>query len=523
MCSSDSDAPDVAAAMQVGPHSTDPHLPPELVLRVLKHLSHRTPRTAIAQHLPQKDLRAASQASHAFYGLALAAGLYIQRSVKWNSIFAFRETLATLDQVLDHAAEKPALNIAVLGAFSYQEEMDSVMEAAIQRFLASVRRALPYLVRLHLSFPHCVPGTVYASFCEHPAPRLYHLGIDHCMGSPVHIPYDLFSGHAPLLREVSLGYCGIEHVLESAPVAVFQRVTHLTLYGVEAQNLFGLAHVFPASQVLAISASRTQKLDLSGLRLRYLALDYDDVLLIDRSVLASIPIIEHNVKRGINTVWPAPCGPICAQVEIVEYKHGTSPAVSFGARDGSWRRTFALPPQADLNVALPLADAPMLASKLVSITLGKSFVNAFIQAPVVLAALRELFLDVSANGSNGYCWPSVGGVRFDELTPSVRCPALARVVILAIPSGHPVTVVPTKATRFGRALGLRDGRPTKPMLVLAGCTFNMEPIWTALEELFAAVDVVECSGNCIPEYYRSCRYSGYFLQREWEAMGRFKA
>ncbi|EJD37410.1 hypothetical protein AURDEDRAFT_173484 [Auricularia subglabra TFB-10046 SS5] len=136
MRSPDSDSEGSTAVTQRGPAPPFPHLPPELVLRVLKRL-------------PQKDLRVASQASRDFYSLALVAGLYIQRKVLWAPILQpiFEEALATLGQVVDHVATRPALNIAIFAAFSPSRETD--LEAATQLFIASVRRALPFLVRLH--------------------------------------------------------------------------------------------------------------------------------------------------------------------------------------------------------------------------------------------------------------------------------------------------------------------------------------------------------------------------------------
>ncbi|EJD32875.1 hypothetical protein AURDEDRAFT_131957, partial [Auricularia subglabra TFB-10046 SS5] len=200
---------------------------------------------------------------------------------------------------------------------------------------------------------------------------------------------------------------------------------------------------------------------------------------------------------------------------------GTTLSVSFGPRDGAWRRTIVqrVTNGPGARRALPLPDAPMLASKLVSLTLDKCTLNAFLQTPVALAALRELFLDVLSEEK--YCWPSRESAlgSFDEaLSARVRCPALARFVVFAIPSEHAVSVVPTKLTRLGRALGLRDGRPAKPTLALAGCTFNGPPIRSALDELFSAVEIAECSGDFVPEYYRMCRYSGYFGEHDLELL-----
>ncbi|EJD34862.1 hypothetical protein AURDEDRAFT_176071 [Auricularia subglabra TFB-10046 SS5] len=477
-------------------------LPAELTLKVMEYLS-------------QRDLRAASELSTEFYGLALASGLYIERTVFLTPSSDCGEMLAQLDRLLDHAASKPALNLSIRARFRASVErgspplrgVDSLGEA-VDRFLASVQRAMPYLVRLQLSFAGRTPESVYRSLCEHAAPRLRELDIEHCMDNPQAIPHDIFKGNAPLLRKISLSLDTSDPLLLSAHAEAFQHVTHLKLFIVDAQHCVRLAQIFPSLQVLDVNCPRSNKarnIDLSGSRLRFLALAGGTGLLTDSSVLEAIPIVEHRTD-GIDSVWPSDDKAICA---YAERPHGVNAAISFGPRDGGWRRTIALVSLDVPDKALPLSE---IASHLVSLTLDKSLVNALIQAPVVLTALRELFLDISANGINLYCWPPVHAwnlglrVHFDELTPSVRCPALARVVIFAIPSGHPITVVPTKATRLGRALGLRDGRETKPMLTLAGCTFVTEPIWPALEELFATVEVVASTGDRIPEYYRTCRY-----------------
>ncbi|EJD34872.1 hypothetical protein AURDEDRAFT_176084 [Auricularia subglabra TFB-10046 SS5] len=482
-----------------------PRLPAELTLQIMKHL-------------PQSDLRIASQASRDFYGLALAAGLYIQRTLFWTPRYGFSTRLEQLDRILDRASSKPALNIAIMASFRSSIPAMEPVEKAVQRFAVSLQRAMPYVVRLDLRFHSPAPSAVYTSLCAHPASRLSVFEIDNRLEGSQRIPQDLFMGHAPLLRKLSLALANGESLSMAASFAVFQRVTHLKLFMGEAQHPVPLARIFPSLQVLALECPRgVEKIDLSGLRLRYLGLTGGAGLLADASVLRTIPVVEHRAV-GIDTVWPAQCDAICAHAE---YFREMIVSLSFGPRDGAWRRTVALQSPNALDHALPLAE---IAANLVSITLDRSLVTAFVQAPVVLPALRELFLDISANGSHGSCWPPVDSgllgprVRFDELTPSVRCPALARVIIFAIPSGHPVTVVPTKATRFGRALGLRDGRTTKPTIVLAGCTFNMEPIWPALDELFATVEIVACTGDRIPEYYRTCRYSGSFGPHDRELL-----
>ncbi|EJD34861.1 hypothetical protein AURDEDRAFT_176070 [Auricularia subglabra TFB-10046 SS5] len=466
-------------------------LPPELTLQIMQQLS-------------QNELRSASQASRDFYHLALAAGLYIHRPVLWSSVCGFGDTLATFAQVLDHAQRTPALNISLYARFSSSLEMYAAGEGALQEFAVSVQRALPYLVRLRLVFPSSVPGAIYTALCGNPAPRLRELTIDHW--TDVSLPCDLFEGDAPMLCYVSLSLANVELM----PVAVFQRVTHLRLSVPEPTRPVRLARAFPALQALALEsprsrAARGRKIDLSGLCLRYLALADGTESVDDKAALQAIPVIEH-LANSIETVhWPARCDAICAHAELHAERGGS---LSFGPHDGAWRRTVALK---TIPNPLPLSDVPILASKLVSLTLDKSLISAFFQAPVALTALRELFLDISSDGS--YCWPCAD--EFDKLEPSVHCPALARLVIFAIPSGCPVTVAPTKVASLARSLSLSGLRPA---LTLAGCTFVAEPKLAAIDELFAAVDVVELPGARIPQYYHTCRYSGYFTEPEWERL-----
>lgn len=494
------------AAAEITPF---PPFPPELILKIM-------------QYLPQKDLRNASLVSREFYGLALAAGLCIPLTVKWHPSLktdGFDGSLSKLDSVVDYAkTARPALNIAIRAVFMEYEPARIASAAA--RFFASVDLALPYLVRLDMQFPQYTPDSVYTHLCAHPAPKLKSLAIEHRPDRAASVPRDLFKCAAPNLRALHLKLASTESLRAWATLPVFQRITRLQLSARETPRPLVLARLFPHLRALYLGTlqlfpSPGRTIDLAGLQLEYIALAHGTDNLIDPSALDAIPVVEVRGKLS-DTVWPpaAQAGPICARAEAVGV---WSAALSLGAADGEWRRTIALSGPAR-DAALPLS------STLVSLTLDKCLVSAFVQVPVELVALRELFLDVSAPGASAYCWPPLRAAtlgqdtHFDELPSArvrVRCPALVRVVIFVVPGGGCVTVRPTKVTRLGRAIGLGAPGPT-PTLTLAGCSFHDPPIWPALNKLFARVELVGCAaGDAVPGYYHTGCYSGVFEGASW--------
>ncbi|EJD34413.1 hypothetical protein AURDEDRAFT_131189 [Auricularia subglabra TFB-10046 SS5] len=482
----------------------------------------------IAGLLSQKDLRRFSRCSRDCYTLATDAGLYIPRTVRWDSFeeAAFRVSLEKLNQVIDYAANiRSRLNIGIDVVFSNSTAAAVVPVA--RRSMLSVQRALPYLVRLHISFPAFVSDAVYEALCADSAPKLSYLSITHEADDPLRTPPNLFNGAAEKLRKVTLKLTDVRSLSVGQPIAVFQSVTHLKLSVFRPSQRLALARTFPSLQKLALFCSQSPaagNIDLSGLELRYLALSGPTAMLNDASqvLLQDIPVIEQYLYGATAVpVWPAHADEICGVAELWT-RHGYS-AVSLVPRDGSRRRTLA--PFHRREVTLPLADITILATKLVSFTLPGSVLNAFVEAPVTLDGLRELCIDISPSGDGFIRWgPQRGGlavkdhIHFEYLksaTPRVHCPALARLVVFARPAANPVVIFEERIVPLARALGLRGCRPA---LTLSGCAWHPAepPVHSEILDLVSAVHLAECSADCVPKYYDMCRYSGYFDTAEWD-------
>lgn len=472
-------------------------LPRQLSLRILNHLE-------------LEDLRAFSASSRNLYTLACAAGLYIPQEVLWTSRSGYGGSLVTLNDILDHAQNvRPELRLAV--SVSFMSSRRPVPVAAVQPLFASLARALPFLVRLDLSLPAGAPASaVSALLSSHGAPYLRTFILQLAAGG---IPSNLFNRHAPMLRNLSLNMPDRAKLAALAPVLALRNVTRLLLVlEGPAQNL-RIADHFPALRVLWIQSSggpQTTTIDVAGLRLDRLALKGDSVVLTDTS---GIRVVEHYSDR-ILAFWPSGCDEIYARAECAI---GSQPKLSFTPRGGAWRRTVAMTQKSDCGAALPLADAPILARSLVSLTLDKTLVNALVQTPVELRALCELLLDVTAE-DGVQVWPPTSpdqlGLRVDfaDLAPRVRCPALAHIVVFTTPGTQPVAVRPNKVTRLARALGAQDQQAA---LTIAGCTFFSPPVWSAFEKVFSGVSVVGHAGAYIPAYYEACKYSGVFGESGW--------
>ncbi|EJD50308.1 hypothetical protein AURDEDRAFT_121891 [Auricularia subglabra TFB-10046 SS5] len=485
----------------------------------------------ILGQLQQKDLRAFSSSSRAHYSRALDAGLYIHRTLRWDSLAEaeFWVSLEKLDQIIDYAADvRPRLNIGIRHVCLPTDQAEAAAgDVATRRCLLSVQRALPNLVRLDLAFSFLVSDAVYGALCTHSAPKLRDTKISHRRDAPLHFPPNLFNGAAEKLRKVTLDLRDVQSLSTGQPIVAFQSVTHLKLSLFRASQPLALARIFPSLQVLALFCTQSRaagNIDLSGLQLRYLALSGPTAMLkndASQALLRDVPVIEQRLV-GVTTkpVWPAQSDEIYG---VAERWDGGALALSFGRRDGSWRRTLA-PGSLEVDT-LPLAEIPLLASRLVSLTLPESLVNAFVQAPAMLAGLRELRIDISLPASGVLAWGALRGIgvaahiHFELVVYAaqrVQCPALERLAIIA---GHataakPALVFPEMVVRLGRALGLCGSRPA---LTLAGCASHLipdAPGQTEISRLFSAVEFVESQGGHSNEYYDTCRYSGYFDEPE---------
>ncbi|EJD50305.1 hypothetical protein AURDEDRAFT_121889 [Auricularia subglabra TFB-10046 SS5] len=503
--------------MTVGRSPWVQSLPAELSLR-------------IAGQLSQKDLRAFSRSSRACYTLAMDAGLYIHRTVRWDPLRkdTFLDSLQKLDQVIDYAANvRPRLNIGIhVVCLPTGSSGATDGSTAAQRSMLSVQRALPNLVRLHFGFPDFVPDAVYDALCANSAPKLSYLRITHMDDGPVRIPPNLFNDAATKLRQVILEFTGTPSMSSWQPIAAFRKATHVRLSTPRPPQMLTLARVFPSLQALALFCTEFPgpgNIDLAGLELRYMALLGPSGMLNDASqvLLQDIPALEQKLHGATPVlVWPAQCDEICG----VAQRWGEDGwfTVSFGPLDGAWRRTLA--PSHRQGSTLPLADIPILATKLVSLTLPESLVNAFVEAPVTLDGLRELCIDISPPDDGFVKWAPQHGwldvnyhLLFEFLTdaaPRVHCPALARLVVFAGPTASPV-VFEEMLVPLARALGLRGCRPT---LILSGCAWYPAepPAHSEILDLVSTVDLAERLTDCVPEYYDTCRYSGFFDKAEWD-------
>ncbi|EJD34412.1 hypothetical protein AURDEDRAFT_131188 [Auricularia subglabra TFB-10046 SS5] len=519
MCAiSSDDAATSMQAIQMVSTARFQDLPIEVALEILGQLS-------------QKDLRAFSKSSSTCYSRALDAGLYIQRTVRWDSFeeAAFRVSLEKLDQIIDYASDvRPRLNIGIhLVCMPTDQAEAAAGDLAARRCMLSVQRALPNLVRLDLGFSYLVSDAVYDALCAHFAPKLRDLNISHRRDAPLHFPPNLFNGAAEKLRKVTLDLRDVQSLSTGQPIAAFQSVTHLKLSLFRASQPLALARIFPSLQALALFCTQSRaagNIDLSGLQLRSVALSGRTAVLNDASqtLLRTIPVIEQQLT-GVTAepVWPAQSEEIYG---VAERWDGGALALSFGSRDAAWRRTLA-PGYLEVET-LPLAKIPLLASRLVSLTLPESLVNAFVQAPATLTGLRELRIDISLPADGVLAWGALQGIgvaahiHFELVVYAahrVQCPALARLAIIA---GHataakPALVFPEMVVRLGRALGLRGSRPA---LTFAGCashTIPDAPGHMEISRLFSSVEFVQSLGGRANESYDTCRYSGYFDKAEW--------
>ncbi|EJD38560.1 hypothetical protein AURDEDRAFT_172324, partial [Auricularia subglabra TFB-10046 SS5] len=348
----------------------------------------------------QKDLRVLFPLSKRCRALAYFAGLYIHRYIYWNDIDGFDEGVSKLDELLEYAIkENTDINLALSVTFDF---LSSGWEPGFYSDLGTafhiVHRALPFLVGLSLRIPVPAQYPLLDLLRAHRAPRLGELVLDHCLQSVVPIPHDLFDGETPQLRRVSLRLMGQSAqgaVLQ--PVTVFERVTELRLSLTRTDHDFALSAMFPAVRELSVcvDGDAAARVDITGLRLRYLALNAGPGLLVPCPELASIPLIEH-IQHSLLTLWPADRSELCMRAERTAHPNID---VSFASRAGSWRRSFRMS-EATPDAPLPLADVPFLSTTLVSVTLDKALVNAFVQAPLTLDALRDFALDLSTGGAS---------------------------------------------------------------------------------------------------------------------------
>lgn len=485
---------------------TSPKLNSEVILQIL-------------QYVPRPHLRSVALASREFYERALQAGLRFPRNVLWTNLgnIGFSTWLQKLDVVLRFAANRPAVKVAlrILMCPSLDSKGMAALRLNIRILSPWIRRALPHLVRLDMGFPPLLSYEEYDALCAHPANKLRELAFfpKNDMTAVV-VPPNLFAGVAPLLRRVVLVLVS-ELMSTWEPVQAFAGVTHLKI---TEQRIvmpeLPLARLFPALRVLVVDTRDCpgeKAIDLVGLAsLHHFALVGDTALLTEESqaMLKSLPVFEHHpTNRNITYYLHAPSAreELCGVAE----RCGALPFLSFGPRyrdRASWRRTLCPTPDAH-----PFADIAPLAAHLTSLIIAQAVVGDLVSSPVTLTALRELFVDVSPTSDNADAFDRLGFVK-----PRVHCPALTQVVLFA--RGALVVELPADAVvELGRALGMRGCRPA---LLLAGCMwddwFSTPRASTALRHLFSSVETAGSVAELVPEYYRTCRYSGHFESHQWE-------
>ncbi|EJD50299.1 hypothetical protein AURDEDRAFT_160834 [Auricularia subglabra TFB-10046 SS5] len=441
----------------------------------------------------------------AFRPLAQLAGLYVKRTVIWNDIKGFDASLATLNDLIDHAtSDNPEINLAIDAIFEVHEPSSttpSVVAQALGVVFDAVQRAMSYLVSLKLLLPDPMADDAYSPLCTHPAPKLRSLDIHwrQCFERSAPIPQNLFAGEAPLLRRLSLSLIDTGPTSIWHPVKVFRGVTQLSFSTHGTGHEIPLSHLFPCVTDLKVSPVlwlSSPKIDISGLKLHWLKLNGGPELLADPDsrALIDIPIVEATAD-GTAVALPDTCGELCARIQhlVGGVEHV---ALSFAPPSGAWRRTVCVMLR---NLDEPVPLAPARAERLTSLTLDVSLVNSLALTLLVLPALRELLLDVSAGCR---VWPPA------PPTHSVSFPALAWLVFFSIAGDDETVIVEAaKVIELARALGLRGTRPT---LTLAGCAFTERPDMHALHCSFSAVDFMDRARDALPAYYETCRYTEGF-------------
>ncbi|EJD50303.1 hypothetical protein AURDEDRAFT_160838 [Auricularia subglabra TFB-10046 SS5] len=250
-------------------------------------------------------------------------------------------------------------------------------------------------------------------------------------------------------------------------------------------------------------------------------------LLVPLLLLREIPVVEWScLARDVRAVTaPQDSRVICGRAESFP---GQNPAVaiSFSTYGGAWRRSVHLR-HWPAGASLPLAVlGGFVSGALQSLTLAHNMCSAFLTAPIMLEALRDLFIDLGRQ--RDVMWPRISGTydtksdvgcdfyNLPQHTIAARCPALKSVTIFSTPAARDTVgylstplVRPDKFSRFGRALGLLQWPASeRPTLVLVGCTFIGSLAFSGLDKSFSSIREVEFDTALLPPCYVECRWHG---------------
>ncbi|EJD47136.1 hypothetical protein AURDEDRAFT_123596 [Auricularia subglabra TFB-10046 SS5] len=366
---------------------------------------------ATLQYLPQPDLRKAASASRAFREAAMHAGLYIHRSVLWDSAFDIQ---AFLD-VVEYAENNNSRISFQLDFEGYIPDSRASKDAAydysghiFQHLAEGVARALPYLVFLRLTVPDHYRKDIDGLLCR-PAPHLRTFEICDFGNQGIYrgdrlvpLPRNIFSGNAPKLRTAALEFVP----LPPGPLAAFSHVTHLRL---ELEDIFPAIDVprqFPALDSLYIdyyrdrySAPKPQCV-FRGLQLSVLTIDTNAwtvlVPMISETLdLTLVPVIKYFRAGGLVDAY---CWSSTLRARDLGELHATITGNGVFADDGNedvdiivsppltgWRREFCI---RNWSIEDPF---PLLSegTGLVTLRLENMFIPGLLDSGVSFPVLRD--------------------------------------------------------------------------------------------------------------------------------------
>ncbi|EJD47094.1 hypothetical protein AURDEDRAFT_163704 [Auricularia subglabra TFB-10046 SS5] len=381
----------------------------------------------------------------------------------------------------------------------------------MDRMLPEITAALPLLVHLSVDLPDRF-RTGFDSALLHPAPRL----ISYSIFRPLQrapraatLSFDLFAGAAPRLRYLTL----TNVTFPEKPAAILRSISraHLRYWKMLPdetirRHLPNLNHL---RLTLFLSAGHAVKslrpFNLGTLALCSLVIEEGaGTLLLDaleRSTdLSVIPVVQvvGNTIRWSDPLWTRDAANVYMRICVCTQRQGGL-CVLIAPEHMLWRRLFrivfwyALAP-------LPIDGMPNLATRLAYLRLGASNVLGCLVLRLIFTALRELHIDVQANGYDALVIAPPDYDRFPSITsfrqlaaPEPRpiawmpCPALEGITLFA--SDEPIPHAYSRRVAFlAHALG-QLGRPAadKAVLVLFGIEFQ-EPVARAmLDETVSAI------------------------------------
>ncbi|EJD47142.1 hypothetical protein AURDEDRAFT_163751 [Auricularia subglabra TFB-10046 SS5] len=464
----------------------------------------------ILAYLPQADLRRASTASQTFYQAAHIAGLELHVNLETLNAYSLMNFILVIRHALAHRVQfKLALTLLVV--WREAERVD--FQSSLLNTLAAIRSAMPRLVSLRATFAGHFAEAVYGGLAES-APLLRELEFFQTDALPVPIPPTLFAGNAPRLHVLTLDIPTLKPVWPHVPA--LDHVRALTIRLGHKNQRFVVPRFFHNLQELTVVSKRCRDndgaavIDISGMTLQRLTVDNDARRLLQfHAPGAKIAAVEYMLKelQYDEQLWPADA---CELQAHVQSNHkldvsgmDTGSVVAISSTDGTWRHTQYTPLVISFVTTLtPLVDLPPLSTRLVSLTVDEGMLPELMGTTLILAALRELFVDCT-RPRKAPPIPARELEAYDRVglpLRRLRCPALPLVAAFAT---NPARVVLScsKLVTLGQMLV-----PARAALVLVRVKVDLEKHREALEKVFSSVTMEGPDQRWVPGYYHPRHY-----------------